>query len=71
MPIRGGRYHRRVNDRVRSAANAPTTAAPPAADWHPEPELISIRDAATSREALRVAGADIWETALDYLYGRS
>ncbi|MEA2673952.1 MAG: aromatic-L-amino-acid/L-tryptophan decarboxylase [Chloroflexota bacterium] len=37
-------------------------------DWHPEPELISIRDASTSREALRDAGAAIWETALDYLY---
>lgn len=36
--------------------------------WHPEPELISIRDAAASREALRQAGAAIWETALDYLY---
>jgi glutamate/tyrosine decarboxylase-like PLP-dependent enzyme len=37
-------------------------------DWHPEPELISIRDAATSRDALRDAGAAIWETALDYVY---
>jgi glutamate/tyrosine decarboxylase-like PLP-dependent enzyme len=37
-------------------------------DWHPEPELISMRDAAVSREALRAAGAAIWETALDYLY---
>jgi glutamate/tyrosine decarboxylase-like PLP-dependent enzyme len=37
-------------------------------DWHPEPELLSIRDAATSREALRDAGAAVWETALDYLY---
>ncbi|HYK94449.1 MAG TPA: pyridoxal-dependent decarboxylase [Candidatus Dormibacteraeota bacterium] len=36
--------------------------------WHPEPELLSIRDAATSREALRDAGAAIWETALDYVY---
>jgi len=36
--------------------------------WHPEPELIGIRDAATSREALRQAGAATWETALDYLY---
>jgi glutamate/tyrosine decarboxylase-like PLP-dependent enzyme len=37
-------------------------------DWHPEPELLSIRDAATSRDALRDAGAAIWETALDYVY---
>jgi aromatic-L-amino-acid/L-tryptophan decarboxylase len=40
----------------------------PRPDWHPEPELISIRDAATSREALRDAGAAIWEAALDYVY---
>jgi glutamate/tyrosine decarboxylase-like PLP-dependent enzyme len=43
-------------------------AAPGAAAWHPEPELISVRDAAVSRDALRAAGAAIWETALDYLY---
>jgi glutamate/tyrosine decarboxylase-like PLP-dependent enzyme len=36
--------------------------------WHPEPELLGIRDAAVSREALRAAGAATWETALDYLY---
>jgi glutamate/tyrosine decarboxylase-like PLP-dependent enzyme len=38
------------------------------ASWHPEPELISVRDEATSRDALRDAGAAVWETALDYLY---
>ena len=38
------------------------------AGWHPEPELISVRDEAASREALRDAGAAVWETALDYLY---
>jgi aromatic-L-amino-acid/L-tryptophan decarboxylase len=37
-------------------------------DWHPEPEILSIRDAGASREALREAGAAVWETALDYLY---
>jgi Glutamate decarboxylase and related PLP-dependent proteins len=37
-------------------------------DWHPEPELISVRDADVSRAALRDAGAAIWETALDYVY---
>jgi glutamate/tyrosine decarboxylase-like PLP-dependent enzyme len=37
-------------------------------DWHPEPELIGLRDEATSREALRQAGAATWEAALDYLY---
>jgi glutamate/tyrosine decarboxylase-like PLP-dependent enzyme len=36
--------------------------------WHPEPELLVMRDAATSREALRDAGAAIWEAALDYVY---
>ena len=45
---------------------------PPAAragiDWHPEPELISVRDEAASRDALRRAGGDVWEAALDYLY---
>ncbi len=39
-----------------------------AVSWHPEPELISVRDEAASREALRAAGAAIWEAALDYLY---
>ena len=57
-----------MSDRARSAANAPTSGPPPAIDWHPEPELISVRDASRSRAALRAAGADIWETALDYLY---
>jgi aromatic-L-amino-acid decarboxylase len=36
--------------------------------WHPEPELIGIRDAATSRDALRQAGAATWEASLDWLY---
>jgi aromatic-L-amino-acid decarboxylase len=40
----------------------------PALDWHPEPELLSIRDAGASREALQQAGEDIWRAALDYLY---
>ena len=42
--------------------------AAPAVDWHPEPELLSVRDAEVSREALRDAGAAVWEAALDYLY---
>ncbi|HYN69922.1 MAG TPA: pyridoxal-dependent decarboxylase [Candidatus Eisenbacteria bacterium] len=37
-------------------------------DWHPEPELVGIRDPQVSREALRAAGAATWEAALDYLY---
>lgn len=36
--------------------------------WHPEPELIGIRDAATSREALRRAGEATWDASLDWLY---
>jgi aromatic-L-amino-acid decarboxylase len=43
----------------------------PAVDWHPEPELIAVRDAAASREALREAGEAIWQAALDYLYGHA
>ena len=45
-----------------------TKRSTPALEWHPEPELLSIRDAATSREALRDAGEAIWRAALDYLY---
>ena len=45
-----------------------TRKTAPRVDWHPEPELISIRDSAASRAALRDAGAAIWEAALDYLY---
>jgi len=36
--------------------------------WHPEPELIDIRDAERSREALAALGEATWGTALDYLY---
>lgn len=36
--------------------------------WHPEPELIGIRDAATSREALERAGEATWRASLDWLY---
>ena len=42
--------------------------AGPAVDWHPEPELLNVRDERASRDALRAAGAAVWETALDYLY---
>jgi aromatic-L-amino-acid decarboxylase len=40
----------------------------PRLDWHPEPELLSVRDETVSRPALESAGAAIWGTALDYLY---
>ena len=39
--------------------------------WHPEPELIGIRDAGTSREALRRAGEATWEASLDWLYNEA
>jgi aromatic-L-amino-acid decarboxylase len=41
--------------------------AGPAAVWHPEPELLVVRDA-PSRAALEAAGEAIWSAALDYLY---
>ena len=37
-------------------------------DWHPEPELIGIRDEAVSRPALAELGREAWSTALDYIY---
>ncbi len=37
-------------------------------DWHPEPELIDVRDPARSRAALERLGHEAWGTALDYLY---
>jgi len=40
----------------------------PAVDWHPEPDLLVVRDASASRSALEDAGEAIWATALDYLY---
>lgn len=36
--------------------------------WHPEPELLGVTDAATSRAALELAGAQAWGAALDWLY---
>jgi len=36
--------------------------------WHPEPELIDVRDPAVSRVALERLGHDAWGVALDYLY---
>jgi aromatic-L-amino-acid/L-tryptophan decarboxylase len=39
--------------------------------WHPEPELIGLRDAAASRDALRRAGEATWEASLDWLYDQA
>ena len=33
--------------------------------WHPEPELIGIRDAATSRRSLELAGKATWDALGD------
>ena len=42
----------------------PTTARA----WHPEPELLDVRDEATSRPALEKLGEEAWSAALDYVY---
>ncbi len=39
--------------------------------WHPEPELIGIRDATSSREALERAGEATWTASLDWLYDQA
>ncbi len=36
--------------------------------WHPEPELIGLREAAVSRAALERAGEATWRASLDWLY---
>ncbi len=36
--------------------------------WHPEPELIGLRDAGVSRAALERAGEATWRASLDWLY---
>jgi len=36
--------------------------------WHPEPELLDVRDEATSRPALERLGEGAWSAALDYVY---
>jgi glutamate/tyrosine decarboxylase-like PLP-dependent enzyme len=36
--------------------------------WHPEPNLIGIRDPAASREVLERAGEAAWTASLDWLY---
>lgn len=36
--------------------------------WHPEPELIGIREPGASREALERVGRATWSAAVDYLY---
>jgi glutamate/tyrosine decarboxylase-like PLP-dependent enzyme len=36
--------------------------------WHPEPELIGLRDAQSSRAALERAGEATWRASLDWLY---
>ena len=36
--------------------------------WHPEPELLDVRDEETSRPALERLGEGVWAAALDYVY---
>jgi aromatic-L-amino-acid decarboxylase len=40
-------------------------------DWHPEPELLDVRDATDARPALEKLGEDAWREALDWLYGEA
>ena len=40
-------------------------------DWHPEPELIDVRDRERAREALETLGERTWTEALDWLYERA
>ena len=53
-----------MEEQPRDPASGPGTG--PA--WHPEPELIDIRDPAISRPALERLGRATWMAALDYLY---
>jgi aromatic-L-amino-acid decarboxylase len=39
--------------------------------WHPERELIDVRDAGASRPALERLGREAWMAILDYLYGHA
>jgi aromatic-L-amino-acid decarboxylase len=57
-----------VADTIGPVSDVKSTAAGPRVDWHPEPQLLNVRDEAVSRPALRDAGAVVWEAALDYLY---
>ena len=41
--------------------------AEPVTGWHPEPDLLVVRDP-SSRDAMHEAGEAIWAAALDYLY---
>ena len=40
-------------------------------DWHPEPELIDVRDPERARDALETLGQRAWTEALDWLYQRA
>jgi aromatic-L-amino-acid decarboxylase len=42
---------------------------PESFDWHPEPELIDVREPGGSRAALERLGERTWAEALDWLYG--
>ena len=55
----------------RAVRDGRTGAAGADLSWHPEPELIDVRDEAASRPALEALGAATWAAALDYLYGHA
>ena len=41
----------------------------PAADWHPEPDLVDFASP-SARPALERLGEATWKEALDWLYGQ-
>jgi aromatic-L-amino-acid decarboxylase len=49
-------------------AERASSAARTGAGWHPEPELLDVRNEAASRPALERLGNEIWSAALDYVY---
>jgi len=49
-------------------ANGRPTSTRTGEGWHPEPELLDIRDEERSRPALERLGQGAWSAALDYVY---
>ncbi len=57
-----------MTDLARNPARDPAPPDDPFG-WHPEPELLDVRDGDRSRPALERLGSASWAAALDYLYG--
>ena len=53
---------------VRDGGPISRSVSDPDFSWHPEPERVDVRDAATSRASLEALGEETWSVALDYLY---